>query len=169
MLPTNDIEEALSRAYVTAVAGRAGFNLWGPSKDFGTDGTFREIQIQNGQRFESGWSLDFQLKASIQCTLEEGFLVYDLDADTYRHLLTRTQNGGSPIVLIVMALPNDSTQWLTHSEEQLLVRRCCYWYFITGEWSENKQSVRIRIPRAQQLTPENLKMLFAQLKGGGLS
>jgi Domain of unknown function (DUF4365) len=169
MLPTNDIEEALSRAYVTAIAGRAGFNLWGPIKDFGTDGTFREIGILNGQRFENGWSLDFQLKASINCALEEEFLVYDLDADTYRKLLSRSQNGGTPMILIVMALPHDSAEWLAHSEDYLLVRKCCYWHFVTGEWSENKNSVRIRIPRTQQLTVENLKMLFTQLKGGSLS
>jgi hypothetical protein len=53
-------------------------------------------------RFESGWSLDFQLKASKNCGIEQNSIVYDLEADTYRKLYLRQQNGATPILLIVM-------------------------------------------------------------------
>jgi hypothetical protein len=169
MLTTADIEECMSRAYVYAVAGRAGVNLAGSIKDYGTDGTFREVQRFDGKRFESGWSLDFQLKASIRCSFEEGFLVYDLDADTYRKLLLRKQNGAIPIILIVMALPPESDSWLCHSEDELLLRRCCYWWSVEGDWSDNTSTVRIRIPRQQQLTPDSLTALLAEVKNGSLA
>lgn len=169
MLTEPDIEECLSRAYVYAVAGRAGVNLAGSIKDYGTDGTFRDVQRSNGKRFESGWSLDFQLKASKNCGFETNFLVYDLEADTYRQLLMRRNNGATPIILIVMALPDNVADWLVHSESELLMRRCCYWWQVDGEPSKNKSSVRIRIPRNQQLTPEALTTLMERLKSGILT
>jgi hypothetical protein len=169
MLTTADIEECLSRAYVYAVAGRAGVNLAGSIKDYGTDGTFREVERFNGKRLESGWSLDFQLKASIRCSFEDDSLVYDLEADTYRNLLHRRTNGATPIVLIVMALPPEADQWLCHSEDELLLRRCCYWWVVDGPWSDNTSTVRIRIPRQQQLTPESLTVLLADVKSGSLA
>ena len=168
MLTEADIEECLSRAYVYAVAGRAGVNLAGSIKDYGTDGTFRDVQRSNGMRFESGWSLDFQLKASINCGIEQDSIVYDLDADTYRKLLLRRQNGATPIILIVLALPSAITDWLVHSEDELLLRRCCYWWLVAGDWSDNSRTVRVRIPRCQQLTPDGLTVLLQQLKDGVL-
>ena len=67
-----------------------------------------------------------------------------------------------------MALPPDAAEWLVHSEDELLLRRCCYWWMVTGEWSDNSRTVRIRIPRGQQLTPDRLTALFQQLKDGTL-
>lgn len=166
MLTEADIEECLSRAYVYAVAGRAGVNLAGSIKDYGTDGTFRDVQRCNGMRFESGWSLDFQLKASKNCGFEQDCIVYDLEADTYKKLLLRQQNGATPIILIVMALPRDNADWLVHNEDELLLRRCCYWWVVSGDWSDNSRTVRIRIPRCQQLTPDGLTALFQKLKDG---
>jgi hypothetical protein len=168
MLTEADIEECISRAYVYAVAGRAGVNLSGPIKDYGTDGTFRDVQRSDGRRFESGWSIDFQLKASKNCGLEESFVVFDLEADTYRQLLTRRDNGAIPIVLILMALPKDVTKWLVHTEDVLELRHCCYWWRVEGDWSDNTASVRIRIPRTQQLNPESLVQLLKDLKDGSL-
>jgi len=168
MLTEADIEECLSRAYVYAVAGRAGVNLAGSIKDYGTDGTFRDVQRCKGKRFESGWSIDFQLKASKNCGFEDTYVVFDVGADTYRQLLMRRDNGATPIILVVMALPTDATQWLIHTEDELLMRRCCYWWQVEGNWSDNTSTQRIRIPRAQQLTPEGLIELFGRLKDGSL-
>jgi len=169
MLTEADIEECLGRAYVYTVAGRAGGNLAGSIKDYGTDGTFRDVLRCNGRLFESGWSIDFQLKASKNCGFEENFIVFDLEADTYRQLLTRSNNGATPILLIVMALPTDAAHWLVHTEDELLMRRCCYWWQVEGEWSENTRTVRIRIPRTQQLTPNALTTLMGRLKDGSLT
>lgn len=168
MLTVPDIEECLSRAYVYAVAGRAGVNLAGSVKDYGTDGTFREVERSNGIRFENGWSLDFQLKASINCSFEQNDVVYDLDANTYRKLFLRRQNGATPIILIVLSLPSDAAEWLVLSEDELLMRWCCYWWLVQGAWSDNTSTVRIRIPRCQQLTPDGLAVLFQHLKDGTL-
>ncbi len=40
----------------------------------------------------------------------------------------------------------------------------CYWEYLRGEISENKQSVRIRLPRTQELYPESLLMLMTSAR-----
>ena len=66
MLTDQHISEALSRAYVRAISGRAGLNLAIREYDYGVDGSFDEVVVRQSRRVESGFSLSFQLKASIQ-------------------------------------------------------------------------------------------------------
>ena len=63
MLTENHIKEGLSRAYILAVAHRAGFNCSLREFDYGIDGTFHDIKIVNGRHVESGYRIDFQAKA----------------------------------------------------------------------------------------------------------
>ncbi len=58
-------------------------------KDFGIDGTFRQITAIGNRRFTSGYALDFQLKASINYLIESEYIVYDLEAKTYNDLVDR--------------------------------------------------------------------------------
>lgn len=89
VLTDQHIAEALSRAYVRAIAGRAGLNLAIREYDYGVDGSFDEVVIRQNCRVESGFSLSFQLKASIQWQLDDTQVVYDLDAKTYNDLIQR--------------------------------------------------------------------------------
>lgn len=163
-----DIEEALSRAYVYAVAGRAGVNIATDIKDYGTDGTFKEVVPFNGGLVPSGYPLDFQLKASIDCKLEQDYVVYDMKADAYQKLVYRRINGSTPQILILLALPRDAEQWLGHSEDALLIRHCCYWYLVEKAYTDNTSEVRIRIPRNQQFTTVALKELLTKAQSGEL-
>jgi hypothetical protein len=168
MMTQNDIEEALSRAYVFAVAGRAGVNISGSVKDYGTDGTFKRVIIFEGNLMENGFPLDFQLKASIDCKIEPNFVVYDMKADAYQKLAYRRNNGSTPQILILLALPPDAEQWMGHSEDALLIRQCCYWYLVDKDFTENTSSVRIRIPRSQQFTTGALEELLTKAESGEL-
>ena len=82
MLTEPHILESLSRAYIRAVAGKAGLNLSFREYDYGVDGNFDEITIRNNRRVESGFSLSFQLKASTQWQRNDNTIVYDLEALT---------------------------------------------------------------------------------------
>ncbi len=157
----------MSRAYVRAIAGRAGLNLAVREYDYGVDGSFDEVVVRQNRRVESGFSLSFQLKASIQWQLDDTQVVYDLEAKTYNDLiLRRSIRTAIPCVLILLALPPDSAQWLICEETQLRLQGTCYWEYLSGSLSENRQSVRIRIPRSQRLTPESLLTLIENVKTG---
>jgi len=169
MMTDNDIEENMSRAYVFAVAGRAGVLLGSTVKDYGCDGTFHEVVVLGGgKRMQGGFSIDFQLKASKNCTLEDNDVVYDLDAETHKKLVSRKEQGGTPMILIVLVLPAATNDWLVHSEDQLLIKQCCYWCVVDGVPTNNKSTVRIRIPRRQQLTPEAVTDLLARARAGAM-
>jgi hypothetical protein len=58
MFPQQIIEELLSIAHVQAVAARAGVSISNFDKDFGIDGTFRQITSIGNRRFTSGYALD---------------------------------------------------------------------------------------------------------------
>ncbi len=71
-----------------------------------------------------------------------------------------------PCILILFTLPPDSSQWLIYDEDEMRLRGSCYWEYISGKPTTNRQSVRIRIPRQQQLTPESLLGLIDKVKTG---
>jgi hypothetical protein len=72
-------EECLSLAYVHALAGNAGVSLSAQRvHDYGIDGTFRSIKIVGTRRVESGYSVDFQMKATINWEHQGTDVAYDL-------------------------------------------------------------------------------------------
>jgi Domain of unknown function (DUF4365) len=167
VLTDQHIAEALSRAYVRAIAGRAGLNLAIREYDYGVDGSFDEVVVRGNRRVESGFSLSFQLKSSTQWQLDATDAIYDLEAKTYNDLiLRRSMRAATPCILILLALPPDATQWLICEESELRLQGACYWEYLSGSLSENRQSVRIRIPRSQRLTPESLLTLIENVKTG---
>jgi hypothetical protein len=167
VLTNQHIAESLSRAYVRAIAGRAGLNLAVREYDYGVDSSFDEVMVRQNRRVESGFSLSFQLKASTQWQLNDAQVVYDLEVKTYNDLiLRRSMRTATPCILILLALPSDSMQWLICEETQLRLQGTCYWEYLSGSLSENRQSVRIRIPRSQRLNPESLLTLIENVKIG---
>ena len=165
MFPQQIVEELLSVAHVQAVAARSGVSISNFDKDFGVDGTFRQITAIGNRRFTSGYALDFQLKASINCALEPDYVVYDLEVKTYNDLVyRRLASDATPCILILKVLPSDSDRWLTTMEEGLFLGGACYWEYLQGELSQNKQSVRIRILREQEFRPESLLRLMTSTR-----
>ncbi|MBW4621926.1 MAG: DUF4365 domain-containing protein [Cyanosarcina radialis HA8281-LM2] len=167
MLTDQHIAEALSRAYIRAIAGRAGLNLAIREYDYGVDGSFDEVIVYQNRRVESGFSLSFQLKAPTQWQLNSTHVIYDLEAKTYNDLiLRRSRRTAIPCILILLALPPDPAQWLVCEESELRLKGTCYWEYLSGSLSANRQSVRIRITRQQRLTPESLLTLMENVKTG---
>jgi hypothetical protein len=97
LLAPTDREEALSRAYLQAVAAGAGYVV--ASLDFDRDGIDCEIKAGGQMRP----SLGIQLKATIQLgDVQEGRFRYPLKRRNYDLLREPTQ---TPRVLVVLALP----------------------------------------------------------------
>ena len=180
MLTTQHIQEDLSRAYIQAVSARAGVNLslGTLAHDYGVDGTFHQVTIRayvdkagdkRQRRLNSGFNLEFQCKASTDWFEEPDAIVYDLEAKTYNDLVQRaaTQNA-TPLVLILMCLPPDESEWFLLTEDHLFLRKCCYWHQLTGSETENTNQKRIRIPKAQLLDPASVADLLKRVERGTL-
>jgi Domain of unknown function (DUF4365) len=116
------IIESLSRAYIRAIAGKAGLNLSIREYDYGVDGNFDEVIIRKNRRVESGFSLSFQLKASTQWQRDDTSVTYDLEAKTYNDLvIRRSLKMAVPCILLLLTLPPDSSEWLIYKCDFVVV------------------------------------------------
>ncbi|MDB6022252.1 MAG: hypothetical protein JWQ04_2109 [Pedosphaera sp.] len=171
MITENHTKEALCRAYVQAIAGRAGINASISDRefDYGIDGTFNDVHVrtENGKNrlVESGFKWDFQLKCTVKWDVKGTELVYDLEAKSYNDLAIRAATvGTTAALLIVLCLPAEINNWMALDEEQLILRKCGYWFRITGAPTVTSTPVAIRIPRTQIFSAEALRQLFTTLR-----
>lgn len=166
MLPMQTIEELISVSYVSAIIARSGFSPNTIAKDYGVDLEVRNIGIDGNKRIDLGSVLELQLKASVNWTLEELHVVYDLDADAYNRMIFRNENSFIPCYLVLCCLPKDEEDWIDVGEEELKIRRCCYYCLLEGPKSTNSSTKRLRIPRTHLLTPGSLIQLKEQVFEG---
>jgi hypothetical protein len=167
MLTENHIKEGLSRAYILAVAHRAGFDCsFATGFDYGIDGAIHAIEVRpNGRRWKTGFVLEFQAKASHNCVFSDSALAYDLDVKNHDDLVET--HVGAPRILIVLALPNDSAEWLRSSKEELVLKRCAYWASLRGQApTVNTSTRRIAIPLSQTFDVAGLEALMGRVKKG---
>lgn len=167
---TQHIEEELSRAYIQAVAAKAGTNLAlrERSHDYTIDGTFHQVSVLDDRLHESGFSLHFQLKASRNVQISRTHAVFDLDVDTYNYLVARAdKRNAERAILAVFAMPKRERDWLSLSETRLVLKKCCYWLELKGVLSINKATRRVKLPRTQLLTPDAVVAMLDAIERNG--
>lgn len=158
-------QESLCLAHIYAVAGMAGVNHAIESiHDYGVDGQFESVTLRQNRRVNSGHQIAFQAKATTRWELVNGHIVYDLEAKTYDDLVSR-EDSAITMVLILLCMPKEQTDWHLAAPDATLIRNCCYWHiFKKGPLSGSTSSKRINIPSANVLTPDSLKELLAAEK-----
>jgi hypothetical protein len=162
-------QEAISNAYVHALAGAAGLNLGARTTfDYGIDGTFHPVKNVGGKLVQSAFPVEFQMKATTVWRHEADHVVYDLSARAHQ-ILTDRERGQAMAILILLCMPPEAVDWVVGSEDHLHLRNCCYWYRPPGPPTTNTSSVRIRIPRSQILTAESLRDIMATARAEALA
>ncbi|MBI1915345.1 MAG: DUF4365 domain-containing protein [Planctomycetes bacterium] len=164
MLTRNHRQEALCRAYVQAVAALAGVSSSVPTPDYGIDLSLRSIDEIGNQHQDAGVQLDLQLRSTTRATIADAQVSYDLDARTYEFLRAASL---VPRILVVLALPDEESRWLSQSLEELILRRCAYWYSLRGAVPTTAtSSVRVAIPRARVFSVEAVQGMMHRLAEG---
>lgn len=164
-LTVNHAKEALSCAFVTALAAKARVSInIGETFDYGIDGYFRGItRCANGRHVANGMTLDFQLKATADWEYDPGdeHILYKCEVKAYNDIAGRTpeENGA---VLIVLCLPQDEDKWVCATPDVLELKHCCYWYKVDGSQvaKEDNQKENIYIPKRNLLNETALKDLL---------
>ena len=161
----NQRKEQFSNAYVRAVASVAGYTLAKPEVDDDS------IDLMVAQRGGSGTvrapRLDLQLKCTGQDIINNGSLHFPLKLKNYDDL--RADNVLVPRILVVLCVPDDLTDWLEHSEQQMLIRHCAYWVSLRGEAATaNTTNITVQIPRLNLFHPTSLTAIMDRIGGGGL-
>jgi len=143
-------KEEYSRAYIYAIASRAGYTLASWSKD--KDGV--DVTLNN-----AGIYVDFQLKCTRSPRLANGCYVHDLDVATYDKL--RKAERSAPGYLVVLIVPENCEDWLTHKSDHLLVAGHAYWARIQDlPPVKAREKTAIALPFDQRLDAPALAGMF---------
>lgn len=162
MLSTNDIKEELSLAYVRAVASRAGFSVEEVRKD--RDSIDLKICARGRLADDAALTspeLAVQLKARVLGPLTGEEFPLELSKKNYNDLIAPSF---VPRILVVLAMPEDEQQWLTLTEEALVLRRCAYWLSLRGQPATvNETGQTVRMSRRQTFDHHALRSLLRKV------
>jgi hypothetical protein len=159
----NQQREELSKAYVAAVAARCGFKLgtWSQDDDC-LDVTIGAAGVLGGGTL-AGPKLDIQLKASSDPGhVHPEHVSWSLSRQHYDILRGKTC---SPRILVVLVLPTDEDEWVHHSADSLILRRCAYWESLHGREPIDglEESTTIHIPKTNVFSPSTLQRLMEKV------
>lgn len=169
MLTIPHCKESLSRAYVTAVVGRALHKLnWNSEFDYGVDGYVRIIEKRGSRHYETGLGFDFQSKTTTDWTLQNGEIVYDLEVDAYNDLVSRAGTGALPFILVLLCIPKSDSDWLDVSADKLILQKCTYWLQLDGVLTTNQVTRRVKIPAGNVFTPGAVTKILQDVKTGAM-
>ena len=158
LLTQPDQKEALSRAYVQAVAARAGYTTAQPEVD--RDSV--DLTISAGGEMRPG--IDLQLKATTRLNVMDGLFSFELSIKNYDHLWAPTQ---TPRLLVVLDMPSEEELWMTCSSEELVLRRSVYWASLRGRVeTDNTTSVTIQIAQSNRFDVAELITLMDASRRG---
>jgi hypothetical protein len=168
VLTRNHRQEALSRAYVRAIAAQAGVGVSEPESDYGIDMSLHATTLRNERRRDIGPRdigprLDLQLKSTTRAAVGATHLTYDLDVVNYDDLREQIGEGARPLVVLV--LPADEAQWLSQSPQELVIRHCAYWLSLKGYPAATATTtVRLPIPLANVFSVEAVRDILQRLR-----
>jgi hypothetical protein len=161
MLTLNQIKEELSLSYVHAVSVSSTFQVEAPRIDNDSiDVMIRSKGYLTSESVLSSAELHVQLKATINLNLnaETNEFIFPLVQKNYDEL---RQPSMVPRILVVLSLPEDQNLWISHGENDLILRSCAYWVSLLGKpASGNETSTTVRIPKANIFSPETIKQLL---------
>ena len=166
MLSEQNIEAELSYAYLHAVATRGGFACSYTHRhldDVGVDAQIHEDgRLLATDSIHASFTLHVQLKATRVIPPEQNErFSFNLKMGQYNRL--RETRLAAPRILVVLYLPPDPSEWLRHSEESLIAKRCAYWASLRGApASRNDVSQTVYIPRNQVLSVDALTAIMTR-------
>lgn len=157
-------QEELSRAYLHAVAAKCGFALGNWTQDQSCiDVTVGAAGVLGGGSLADP-KLDVQLKCTANQTLvRQDHVALQLARRQYERL---TAKSFVPKILVVLVLPEQEGDWVIHSPEQLMLRRCAYYMVTTGLPGITTETTVVHVPLGNVFSPDALTAMLGRLSRG---
>jgi hypothetical protein len=175
MTPNQRLEE-ISKAYVAAVAAACGFKLGSWSQDDDCLDVTLGATGRIGRGFMQSPKLDLQLKCSADPRRRhrDGGASWELSRSHYD--LLRSRQRATPLILVVLLLPEDEADQITHTLEALTLRRCAWWLslagrpalqpIVRGDQVAERTSTTVHLPEDQPFSPAGLRALMERISAG---
>lgn len=161
MLTENKIKEELNLAYVLSVAASKKFSTEITRIDSDSvDATIKYNGYLTDESILHSPEIKLQLKATSGATIVGDEIVFPLPIKNYNDLRLRST---SPRLLVVMCLPENSEEWLRHSNDELIIRKCCHYLNLDGlPETENTTSVTVKVPLMNVFSPDSIYDLMVK-------
>jgi len=161
-----DVESRISYAYLHAVASHAGLQCRAATTEEDKEGIDAVLTAYG--EFPNSWrtqvTINIQLKATIKPPVDDGQCLSYFIQGIRRYDVLRRDHREPIRLLVVLFLPAEHADWVSCTEEQLVLKRCAYWVSLrNGPHSENGSGQTVKLPKSQRLTPDNLKLLVERL------
>ena len=154
----NAQKERFSLSYIEAIASQAGYQVTQPRVD--RDSVDGVLMADFGRRPR----IEFQAKATSRDMIHGPTLHFPLSVKNYNDLRLDVKN---PRILIVFLMPEETSQWIQQTQEELCLRHCAYWISLEGHPQQrNTSSVTVRVPLANIFNGEQLINLMEKAEKG---
>lgn len=166
-LSSQNIESELSYAYLHAVAARVGVGCKVSGRHDDNAGVDAELTgwgpFPNG-----GYRQEVDIKVQLKATVKSPTII----GDSLSYILTginryndlRTDTVSTPRILVVLFLPSDDKEWLMHTDDALLLRKCAYWVSLRGAVPSNNATAQtVYFPKAQKFDPDGLTNIMTRV------
>jgi hypothetical protein len=156
-------KERFSEAYLHAVAAVAGCGLAKPVPDDQSVDWTVHSPIE-GTHCRSP-RLDVQLKCTSSIKPGSTPCSFAIKSKNYNDL--REAKLVVPRILVVVAVPKNLSDWIRHTRDELLLRRCAYWCTLRGLPPQaRKTKVGVQVDRSQLFGPDALKQIMRRIADG---
>jgi hypothetical protein len=152
-------KEEFSYAYIYAVVSAAGYSCQIASRPLDIDGIDMIISATDTEETLYPPRLEVQVKSTSIDTKREDFIRYPLKLKNYNEL--RKEKTLVPKILVVVIIPDNQSEWLRQSENELCMRRCGYWLSLRGEpETTNTDTINVYLPREQIFTVSSVQNMM---------
>lgn len=160
----SDQKAQFSVAFFQAVASAACCKIAEPKVD--DDSVDVKVEKKMSGSVSNSPELNVQLKATAQDVLLETEIAFPLKIKNYDEL--RDEKVYVPRILVVFIMPEHPSEWLKQAEFKAHLYRCAYWVSLKGlPPTANAETVTVRVPRKNVLTPDALNALMTLISNGG--
>ena len=157
-LPQGNKKEEMQRAYFRAVVAKAGASFYVPNYDCGADFVLTTPYINpRGKTAPTTRMVFCQLKASDDCEVKEGKVVYELKAESYNKF---AELHNVLAIILLLHLPKNEEDWLLVDQSAMCIKHCCYWYEVPKVTTDNTCTITIKIPTHQVFDPNAVDWLL---------
>ena len=157
-------KEDISISYISALCASAGISYdVQQHDDDSTDAIIkRRIVFDDGSFYDAQMRIQLKCTSSVsQYTNQPEVISYKLKVKNYNDLCTPST---MPIILGLLVLPEDETEWVSWSKEELLIKGCMYWNSFLGcVKSDNQSTVTVQIPKCNLINQDSLNFLLEKI------
>lgn len=159
LLTENQRKEELSVGYLHVISAHVGFSC----EKLRIDMDSIDVVVNaNGYLADDSTiyspEIKMQLKASSNIVPNGNYIPFPLPIKNYNDLRNRST---SPRLLVLLLLPENQHEWVLHSIDELVIKKCVYWLNLYGmPQSNNQTSVTVQIPVNNVLSPASLHELM---------